>query len=91
MALEAIAEPAVAGLVAVSESLAVESDDPPSALAEQQPVESVAAANSRAEPSAAQGPRTLEDSVADLLRPMLRDWLDTNMPRIVEKMAREGR
>jgi len=29
--------------------------------------------------------------VADLLRPMLRDWLDTNMPRIVEKMAREGR
>lgn len=41
--------------------------------------------------AAAPGARTLEDSVADLLRPMLRDWLDTNMPRIVEKMAREGR
>jgi uncharacterized protein len=35
--------------------------------------------------------RTLEDAVADLLRPMLREWLDANMPRIVEKMAREGR
>ena len=32
--------------------------------------------------------RTLEDTVADLLRPMLRDWLDTNMPRIVEKALR---
>jgi cell pole-organizing protein PopZ len=29
--------------------------------------------------------RTLEDTVAELLRPMLRQWLETNMPRIVEK------
>lgn len=33
----------------------------------------------------AQPARTLEDAVADMLRPMLREWLDTNMPRIVEK------
>jgi cell pole-organizing protein PopZ len=32
--------------------------------------------------------RSLEDTVADLLRPMLRDWLDANMPRIVEKALR---
>lgn len=32
--------------------------------------------------------RTLEEAVADLLRPMLRDWLDANMPRIVEKALR---
>jgi cell pole-organizing protein PopZ len=32
--------------------------------------------------------RTLEDTVADLLRPMLRQWLDANMPRIVEKALR---
>ena len=32
--------------------------------------------------------RTLEDTVAELLRPMLRDWLDANMPRIVEKALR---
>ncbi len=29
--------------------------------------------------------RTLEDTVSELLRPMLRQWLDENMPRIVEK------
>lgn len=29
--------------------------------------------------------RTMEDMVAEMLRPMLRDWLDNNMPRIIEK------
>lgn len=28
--------------------------------------------------------RTLEDTVAELLRPLLREWLENNMPRIVE-------
>jgi cell pole-organizing protein PopZ len=32
--------------------------------------------------------RTLEDTVVDLLRPMVRDWLDDNMPRLVEKALR---
>ena len=32
--------------------------------------------------------RTLEDTVVELLRPMLRKWLDDNMPRIVEKALR---
>lgn len=32
--------------------------------------------------------RTLEDTVADLLRPMLRQWLDANLPRIVEHALR---
>jgi len=32
------------------------------------------------------GGKTLEDSVKDMLRPMLRQWLDENMPR----MIREG-
>ena len=36
--------------------------------------------------------RTLEDAVADMLKPMLRDWLDTNMPRIIERvMAKDSR
>jgi cell pole-organizing protein PopZ len=34
------------------------------------------------------GARTLEDAVADLLRPMLRQWLDSNMPGIIEKALR---
>jgi cell pole-organizing protein PopZ len=34
------------------------------------------------------GVRTLEDTVADLLRPLLREWLENNMPRIVENALR---
>jgi hypothetical protein len=34
------------------------------------------------------GGRSLEDTVAEMLRPMLREWLDANMPRIVEKALR---
>jgi hypothetical protein len=30
-----------------------------------------------------------DDAVAELLRPMLRKWLETNMPRIVEKALRK--
>jgi len=48
----------------------------------------VAAPAAKAEPGEPAGARTLEDTVADLLRPMLRDWLDANMPRIVEKALR---
>jgi hypothetical protein len=45
------------------------------------------------------GPDTLEDLVADLLRPMLKEWLDANLPTLVEelvekeiaRLARRGR
>ena len=40
-------------------------------------------------PAPAAGVQTLEDTVARLLRPMLRQWLDDNMPRIVEKAFKE--
>lgn len=33
--------------------------------------------------------RTLEDLVQDMLRPMLKSWLDENLPTMVEKMVRE--
>ncbi len=32
---------------------------------------------------------TLEDVVRDLLKPMLRDWLDDNLPPLIEKLVRE--
>jgi cell pole-organizing protein PopZ len=38
-----------------------------------------------AQPSAGEGTGTIEDTTADLLRPMLRQWLADNMPRMVEK------
>lgn len=34
------------------------------------------------------GVRTLDDTIVDLLRPMIRQWLDDNMPRMVEKALR---
>jgi cell pole-organizing protein PopZ len=33
-------------------------------------------------------PDSTDDAMAELLRPMLRQWLDTNMPRIVERALR---
>jgi cell pole-organizing protein PopZ len=32
--------------------------------------------------------RTLEDLVKEMLRPMLKEWLDTNLPPMVEHMVR---
>ena len=32
--------------------------------------------------------RTLEDLVKEMLRPMLRSWLDDNLPKLVEKIVR---
>lgn len=34
------------------------------------------------------GPKTLEQSIQELLKPMLREWLDDNMPRIVEGVVK---
>ena len=42
-----------------------------------------------AAPPASVGGKTLEDSVKELLRPMLQEWLDNNMPRLVEAAMRE--
>jgi cell pole-organizing protein PopZ len=33
------------------------------------------------------GHSAIEAMVADLVRPMLKDWLDANLPRVVEKMV----
>jgi uncharacterized protein len=34
-------------------------------------------------------PRSLEDTIAEMLKPMLKTWLDQNLPRVVEKVVRE--
>jgi cell pole-organizing protein PopZ len=33
--------------------------------------------------------RTLDDLVKEMLRPMLKSWLDTNLPPLVERLVRE--
>lgn len=37
----------------------------------------------------AQNARTLEDLVSEMVRPMLKDWLDENLPSLVERLVRE--
>jgi cell pole-organizing protein PopZ len=32
--------------------------------------------------------RTLEDLVQEMMRPMLKEWLDENLPGLVERMVR---
>jgi cell pole-organizing protein PopZ len=34
-------------------------------------------------------PRTLEDLVRDMMRPLLREWLEANLPDIVERQVRQ--
>jgi uncharacterized protein len=36
-----------------------------------------------------QRPVTLDELVQDMLRPMLREWLDDNLPQLVERLVRE--
>lgn len=33
------------------------------------------------------GPRTIEDLVKDVMRPMIREWLDDNLPSLVERVV----
>lgn len=50
-------------------------------------VQAAPPAQQAASPVAAQS-RTLEDMVADMVKPMLQKWLTDNMPRIIEKALR---
>ena len=44
--------------------------------------------NSLAQTVLVQNARTLEDLVREMLRPMLKSWLDENLPGLVERMVR---
>ncbi|AQA00104.1 hypothetical protein BWQ93_17700 [Sphingopyxis sp. QXT-31] len=64
---------------------------PASADAARQSLEALTAAVAPAVAAAVAAPaaagRTLEDVVTDALRPMLKDWLDANLPTMVEAMV----
>lgn len=47
-----------------------------------------AALDALVQAAAANSPRTLEDVARDLLRPMLKTWLDDNLPQLVERLVR---
>jgi len=60
----------------------------PSVLDRSKQVKPTSPADLVAGVAAAGGVRTLDDTIIELLRPMIRQWLDENMPRMVEKALR---
>ena len=62
--------------------------DPAQPAYRPQPIAASAALAPQAAPAAGGASRTLEDAVADMLRPMLQQWVAENMPRIIEKALR---
>ena len=44
--------------------------------------------NALAQTVLVQNGRTLEDLVREMLRPMLKSWLDDNLPGLVERLVR---
>ena len=65
---------------------------PPSqdSLLSQQTETSVSAAfGSLAHAMFTQEPRTIEDVMKELLRPMVKTWLDDNLPGVVERLVQE--
>ena len=70
-------------------------DGPPRSEAEERPLISSltsaavdSAFNSLAHTVLVQNARTLEDLVREMLRPMLKTWLDDNLPGMVERLVR---
>jgi cell pole-organizing protein PopZ len=49
----------------------------------------LAALSSRPGLGIGNGQLTIEEMVRDLLRPMLRDWLDANLPGMVERLVKD--
>ena len=37
----------------------------------------------------AAGRKTLDDTIVEMLRPLIREWLDANLPEMVEKALRQ--
>jgi len=75
---------------AAAEGSALISDDPAAAAAGS--LSNLVAAVDRAHAGTpiGQGGRTIEDLVKEVMRPMIREWLDANLPGLVERLvARE--
>lgn len=84
MAADASAEKSEAG----AELASVQASRP--AIISEQPGRQVAAAFSElSEAFAASRRKSFDEMAAEMLRPMLQDWLDNNLPTLVERLVRE--
>jgi cell pole-organizing protein PopZ len=63
-------------------------EEPPRLMSEDATSAVSSAFNSLAHTVLMQNARTLDDLVREMLRPMLKNWLDENLPTIVERLVR---
>jgi cell pole-organizing protein PopZ len=87
VAASATAKQAEATAAAKTESVATGATAAKAAAAAAAPA--TAAKTEPAKPAAGSAKTSLEEAVAEMLRPMLSTWLDTNLPRIVQEVVRE--
>ncbi len=86
----AVEQPASAPNVAVGKSGSLETVQPrPAFLSEQAERKIAASFGELSEAFAARSQKTFDDMAQEMLQPMLRDWLDNNLPVLVERLVRE--
>ncbi|MFC3644841.1 PopZ family protein [Aquibium oceanicum] len=80
---------AAAPSAAVSHSAEQQLVDKPSIISEHTGRQVAAAFGELSQAFMASRQRSFDDMAAEMMRPMLQDWLDNNLPTIVEKLVRE--
>ncbi|RWB20115.1 MAG: DUF2497 domain-containing protein, partial [Mesorhizobium sp.] len=62
---------------------------PPAILSEHVGRQVAAAFGELSDAFASRGKKTFDEMAEEMLRPMLQDWLDNNLPTLVERLVRE--
>lgn len=81
--------PAAANSDAASEATTQQPADKPSIISEHTGRQVAAAFGELSQAFMASRQRSFDDMAAEMMRPMLQEWLDNNLPTIVEKLVRE--
>lgn len=87
-----VASPSYAGTHTASSDAEADTDEPanrPAIVSEQTGRQVAAAFGELSEAFAARGRKSVDEMAEEMLRPMLQDWLDNNLPTLVEKLVRE--
>ena len=74
---------------AVSRPVERPSPKPVGIISERAERQVAAAFGELSEAFAARAQKTFDEMAEDMMRPMLRDWLDNNLPVLVERLVRE--
>jgi cell pole-organizing protein PopZ len=83
------AAPAPSGETLVSDTVATEAASSLSSLASTVEIERLSSAPTYGSTPLGNGSRTLEDMTIELMRPMLKQWLDQNLPPIVDRLVQK--